>query len=81
MAKRLRKLHQEDVRKKIQTSQIINRLAKHIDGDIELTSSQVTSAKILLDRTLPVLSQTQLSGDEDNPLAITEITRTVVDPK
>ncbi len=52
MAARLRKTHQEDVRTKIKVSNIIDRLEKHVAGEIELTPAQVTSAKILLDKTI-----------------------------
>jgi len=52
MAKRLRPLHQEDVRRKIQASQIINRLENHILNDLEMTSSQVSAAKLLLDKAI-----------------------------
>ena len=52
MAARLRKLHQEDVRRKIQASQIINRLEKHILSDDEMSASQVSAAKLLLDKAI-----------------------------
>lgn len=52
MAERLRKRHQDDIRTKIKVSNIIDRLEKHVNGEIEMTPSQVTSAKILLDKTM-----------------------------
>lgn len=52
MAARLRKTHQEDIKTKIKVSNIIDRLEKHINGHIELTNSQVASARILLDKTM-----------------------------
>lgn len=52
MAARLRKSHQEDVKLKIKVGNIIDRLEKHVAGDIEMTPAQVTSAKILLDKTI-----------------------------
>lgn len=52
MAARLRPHHQEDVRLKIKVSNIIDRLEKHVAGEIEMTTAQVTSAKILLDKTI-----------------------------
>lgn len=52
MAARLKPRHQEDVKAKIKVSNIIDRLEKHIAGEIELSSTQVTSAKILLDKTM-----------------------------
>jgi hypothetical protein len=60
MAERLRKLHQEDVRAKIQTSQIINRLVDHGFGKVELSTSQVNALKIVLGKALPDLSQVEM---------------------
>ena len=56
---RLNPKHDERTRAKIQTSQIINRLIKNINGDIEMTSSQVRSAEILLRKTLPDLQSVE----------------------
>jgi hypothetical protein len=70
MAERLRKTHQDDVRAKIQTSQLINRLTEHALGNIELSQSQVRAIEILIKKTLPDLSAVQYSGDEDNPIEI-----------
>ena len=65
MAERFNKEHDERTRKKIQVSQIINRLTKHIDGECEMTTTQVRAAEILLKKALPDLSQTDLtSGGE-----------------
>lgn len=70
MAERLRKTHQDDVRAKISTSQLINRLTEHALGNIELSQSQVRAIEILIKKTLPDLSAIQLSGDEDNPVEV-----------
>jgi len=47
--------HQEDVRSKIQATQIINRLYSAFTGEVELTAIQVNIAKTLLDKVLPDL--------------------------
>jgi hypothetical protein len=65
MAARLRTTHQADVRAKIQTSQLINRLQDHALGKIELEPSQIKSIEVLIRKTLPDLSSVQLSGDPD----------------
>ena len=78
-ARKIRKLHQEDVRRKIQCSQLVNRLQKHVDGDIELSATQISAANSLLDRSLSKLSQVQLTGDEDKPIAFELIERVIVD--
>ena len=70
MAARLRKMHQDDVRAKIQTSQLLNRLADHALGAVELTTTQVRAIEVLLKKVLPDLQSVELSGDEDNPVEV-----------
>jgi hypothetical protein len=54
------------VRTKIQASQIINRLKKHVDGEVELTSTQVRAAEILLNKSLPNLQSTEVQATVEN---------------
>lgn len=79
MAARLRKTHQADVRSKIQTSQIINRLTDHGFGKVELSPTQISALNIVLKKAMPDLSNVELSGDPANPL-IHEIRRSIVRP-
>ena len=65
---RLHPRHQDEVRAKIQASQIINRLQNHLDGNVELSTTQVKAAEILLRKSIPDLSATELSTDPDKPL-------------
>lgn len=69
MAARIRKHHQEEVRARIQTSQLLNRLTDHALGSIELSNTQVRAIEILLKKTIPDLSAIEHSGDQDNPMA------------
>lgn len=64
------KRHQEDVRRKIQSSQLINRLTSHALGkaDPKMDSSQVTAALGLLKKAVPDLSAIEHSTDPDKPL-------------
>ena len=63
------KLHQDDVRKKIQASQLINVLQDHAltDGS-ELSMSRMKAIEILLRKSIPDLSAVTISGDDDNPV-------------
>lgn len=63
MAARLRARHQDDVRAKIGVSKIVGRLEQHVHGLIELSPTQVQSARILLDKSLASLTATEVSGD------------------
>ena len=68
MATRLRTTHQNDVRLKIQASQLVNRLEGCALGDVELTASQLKAIEILLRKSLPDLTATELSGPEGGPV-------------
>lgn len=68
MAARLRKLHQDDVRTKIQTSQLLNRLTDHALNGVELTPTQVRAIEVLLKKTLPDLSAVEMTGEDGGPI-------------
>jgi hypothetical protein len=77
MAARLRKTHQDDVRAKIQASQLINVLQNHALGKLkDLPATRLKAIEILLKKTLPDLSQIQAehSGPEGGSLVV-EIVR------
>lgn len=84
MAARTRRVSlDESWREKIQTSMLINRLTQNANGELEteLTTGQLKSIEILLRKSAPDLQAVTISGDEDNPLVISEIRRIIVDPK
>ena len=79
MAARLRKNHDAETRKRIQTSQLINRLHNHALGKNKMITTQVRAAEVLLKKVLPDLQVTQLTGDPDKPL-ISQVKQIIVDP-
>lgn len=54
--------HPDVVRRRIQTSQLINRLAQCVRGEIEMSPTQVRAAEILLRKALPDLSSVEHTG-------------------
>lgn len=80
MAPRLRTYQQQEVRDKIQTTVLVNRLHGIAIGEItgDGLDVQVRAALGLLKKVLPDLTATQLSGDADNPV-IARIERKIVD--
>lgn len=76
--KPLRKPHQEDVRKKIQVSLLINRLTDCAMGKLNLTTQQVQAIKVLMDKSLPNLSDVKI---ETGSQGITFNLNTGVKPK
>ena len=69
MARRLTLPHQEDIRKKIQASQLVNLLQNHaLTGAGELSPTRMKAIEILLRKSVADLSAITVSGDTDNPL-------------
>lgn len=63
MAARLRAHHQDEVRTRIQTSQLLNVLQKHaLTGEGEFGSSRMKAIEILLKKSLPDLASVELTG-------------------
>ena len=77
----MNKLHQDDVRKKIQAGALISILHDCAQGLEELKPDRMKAIEILLRKSLPDLSAVEISGNEDNPLLIGTIKRVIVDPK
>ena len=75
MAARLRTYQQDEVRAKIQTTQLINRLTGIATGEItgDGLGVQVTAALGLLKKVLPDLASTELSGPDGEALQVTHI--------
>ena len=58
----------DEHRVKIQNSNILNALIKHVDGKQEMSATQVSAGIALLKKVLPDLSGITLSGDPENPV-------------
>jgi Asp-tRNA(Asn)/Glu-tRNA(Gln) amidotransferase B subunit len=66
-ARSIKPRHQEEIKTKIQASQLVNLLQNHALGKIEIDQARIQSAKILLDRAIPTLSaveQTNIDPQE-----------------
>lgn len=76
MAARLRKTHQEDVKKKIQASQLVNLLQNHALEDNEVSATRIDAAKFLLNKLISnaptqVESDMNMSGNFDLNVSVT----------
>lgn len=69
MAARLRPRHQEEVKRKIQASQLVNLLQDHALKGRELDSTRVDSAKFLLNKLLSN-APTEVGGVDGGPLQV-----------
>jgi hypothetical protein len=52
----------ETVRLMIDSSRVVNRLQDHLEGETELSATQVQAAKILLDKSLPSLQSADITA-------------------
>ena len=68
MAARKNLSQTQKTRDRIRTSQLINRLEKHIDGEVELSPTQIKAIEMLIDRTLPRLKQVEHTGEGGGPI-------------
>ena len=67
MAARIRKTAlSEDWKAKIQAGVIMDRLLKHVHGEIDMSSSQIKAAEILLRKTVPDLGRQEVVGAGEN---------------
>ena len=57
-----------DHRVKIQNSNILNALIEHVQGDREMSATQVSAGISLLKKVLPDLSSIELAGNQDKPI-------------
>ena len=71
--------HQEDVRRKIQSSQLINRLSDHANGKVDMSPTQVRAAEILLKKSIPDLTQVQGSEPDGSHKVTQKIEMVIVD--
>lgn len=71
MAARNKRELDELTRKKIKTSQLINRLTDHALADQPIMdASQVQAVRILLNKCIPDMKAVEVSGDQENPVSI-----------
>ena len=81
MAARKQLFHPDDVKDKIKTSQLINRLTDHALSEKTLMdASQVAAAKALIAKTIPDLKAVEHSGNADKPIVTQHIERKIVNP-
>ena len=71
MPARTRKVrHDDETRRRIQVSQLLNRLQNHAFGDCDMSPTQIKAAEVVLRKSLPDLAAVQVSGDEENPVRV-----------
>lgn len=71
MAARIRKIEIDaEWRKRIQTGVLLKRLEDHVVGKVDLTATQINAANILLRKSIPDLTATELTGKDGGPVEV-----------
>jgi hypothetical protein len=74
MAARKRKVAlTDDWKENIRASMIMNRLVKHVEGEVDMTPTQINAAKIVLGKILPDLARSELTGQDGAPITVAAI--------
>lgn len=63
-----KRLHDEQTKRRIQASQLLNRLESYAKGEIEMTQGQVMAAKIVIGKSIPDLKSIEHSGNDEKPV-------------
>ena len=58
----------DEHRVKIQNSNILNALIEHVQGEREMSATQVSAGIALMKKTLPDLAAVTISGDPEQPV-------------
>ena len=69
MAARKRKTqHDEQTKRRIQASQLLNRLISFANNKVEMSSAQVLAAKVVIGKSIPDLKAIEHTGKDEKPL-------------
>lgn len=69
-ARKIRKVLSDEWKERIKAGVIMDRLLKHVNGQIDLTRSQISAADILLRKIVPDLARSELTGADGNAIHI-----------
>ena len=63
-----KRLHDEQTKRRIRASQLLNRLESSAKGEIEMTQGQVMAAKVVIGKSIPDLKSIEHSGNDEKPV-------------
>ena len=63
-----KRLHDEQTKRRIRASQLLNRLESYAKGEIEMTQGQVMAAKVVIGKSIPDLKSIEHSGNDEKPV-------------
>lgn len=62
--------HEEKTKNLIRASQLLNRLTEHANGNVEMSSTQINAAKIVIGKYIPDLKAIEITGEGGGPVRI-----------
>lgn len=62
--------HDEQTKRRIQASQLLNRLYLFANNEVEMTSAQVLAAKVVIGKSIPDLKAVEPLGKDGKPTVI-----------
>lgn len=68
MAARKEPRNRDSSNKLIGATQLLNRLIKHANGELEMSATQINAAKIVIGKYIPDLKAVELSGNDQKPV-------------
>lgn len=71
MAARKDPRNRDSSNKLASATQLLNRLIKHANGELELTQSQINAAKIVIGKYIPDLKAVEITGKDGGPVRVT----------
>lgn len=83
-ARKIRTHHTDEIRAKIQVSNLLTRVHKYANGELsdeDISPNRLNAIKLLLSKALPDLQSIQLTGDANNPIAIGAVKREIIRPE
>ena len=60
--------HDEQTKRRIQASQLLNRLNSFANGTIRMSSAQVHAAKVVIGKSIPDLKSIEHNGKDGGPI-------------
>jgi hypothetical protein len=74
MAARRRKVAlTDDWKENVRAGMIMGRLTRHIEGEVEMTQTQINAAKIVLAKILPDLARSEVTGANGGPINVASV--------
>jgi len=67
-ARKNRRTLDDSWRERISASMLANRLSQHVNGEVEMSATQIQAAKILLAKVIPDLKAVEHSGEDGGPI-------------